>query len=121
MSQRFQFSLAFALLIASVWGCGGPSYSESLLSRDVRVRVICPDNPRGSRGKNDGTRGISTEVFYWDGPGAGEVEVVIDKGHLSVDGRSFGDAKPNDLVVIDALNGKTVTVNGTKREPDAEK
>src|SRR5579871_6996057 len=102
MSRRFQFSLAFTLLIACLSGCGGPSYTESLVSPDVRVRVIRPDNPGGSRGTNDGIRGISTEVFHWDGPGAGEVQVVIDNGRLSVDGRGFGDVKPNDLVVIDA-------------------
>ncbi|HEV3343034.1 MAG TPA: hypothetical protein VG125_21850 [Pirellulales bacterium] len=116
MSRRFQFNLGIVLL-AITYGCG-PLYTESLVSPDVRVRVIHPDTPNGSRGRTDGTRGISTEVFYWEGPGAGQVEVVIDNGRLSVDGLGFGDVEPKDLVVIDALNGKTVTVNGTKRQPD---
>ena len=118
MPQRFRFSFGLVLLVATTSGCG-PPYTESLVSPDVRVRVIHPDTPNGSRGKTDGARGISAEVFYWEGPGAGEVEVVIDNGRLFVDGRGFGTVKQNDLVIIDALNGKGVTVNGKTREPDA--
>lgn len=116
MRRTLQFGSFFVLLTAAVQGCG-PSYDESLLSPDVTVRVIHPDAPAGGRGKDDGARGISSQVIYWEGPNAGEVEVVVDNGRLLVDGQAYGTVSPNDLVVIDALNGKSVTVNGTARRP----
>lgn len=112
MMKRIVFFCA--VLVA---GCG-PPYTESLVSPDVRVRVMHPDAPGGSRGHNDGERQISTNVFYWEGPEAGEVEVVVDRRRLRIDGRGFGTVEPGDLVVIDATAGKSVKVNGKARPPD---
>lgn len=101
-----------------VWGCGppGPARTGSLVSPDVFVEVVHPHARGGSRGRDDRDRQISTQVIYWEGPEAGEVEVTVEHLRLIVDGGDFGTVQPGDLVVIDATASKAVKVNGKTRQ-----
>jgi hypothetical protein len=99
-------------------GCeaSGAATTGSLL-QGVTVSVVYPNAGGGIEGHDDLIAGDGWKRFYWKGPTAGEVKVEIDHFCLQVNGRHYGYVELGAAVLIDAMNGIDVKVNGQLRRP----